>query len=164
MRLLLLLPALLMALPLGSRAGEAITPIMVEIQDSATLRIGDRSMSMADAEIWLRNTSDKFGRKDPVIINLESPKNIANALAVFSLANKTHDNVYLALRQTDDPRSASLLLSAPKDDPLAAQVRRCLDSAPRRAIPILPLDDPSLNRVRDRQADRLDKIQKGELP
>jgi hypothetical protein len=153
--------------PLGSDAGEtALTPIIVEILQDHPDRptINNREFSMPEAVQWLKETSDKFGRADPIVIKLHPGGDIAAGVFLLQAGRHSHDNVYLAVPKNGNPRSGFTLLSMARDE-MAMQLEKQLPSIQPVSPAILPLGDgPDPNKAGGKQFNRLEKIQKGELP
>jgi hypothetical protein len=157
-----LVPLLLIGFSLGVRAGETpLTPIIIEVFKDRPDRpvINHREFTVLKAVHWLKETSDKFGRADPVVIKMQPGGDIAPGVLLLPWARHYYDNVYLAVPRKDG--SGFTLLSAARDE-TAVELERQLAGI-RSATPLTLGDGPDPNKVGTQQLNRLQKIQNGEL-
>lgn len=144
------------------RAGEpSLAPIVVEVVKDRPDHplINKREFTMPEAVRWLNETSDKFGRADPVVINLHPGGDIAAGVLLLQWARHSHDNVYLAVPGTNG--SGFTLLSSARDEIAVQLEKQLVRIQPARSL-ILG-DGPDPNKVGTQQLNRLEKIQNGEL-
>lgn len=87
----------------------SVTPIVVQIDRESLLRptINGKSMSILEVKRFLQDSADRFGTKDPVIIQLDQDQGIEIAVTLLIIAHQSHDDVFLGLR--------SFYIAIPKD-------------------------------------------------
>lgn len=160
-----LTPLVLIGFSLGGRASEPplTPPIVIEVIKDRPDRpvINLREFTIPEAVNWLKETSAKFGRADPVVIKMQPGGEIATGVFLLQAARHSHDNAYLAVPRNNNPALGFTLLSAARDK-IADQLQSQLLSI--RPATSLPLGDgPYPNKVGTQQLNRLQKIQNGEL-
>jgi hypothetical protein len=146
------------------RAGEPpLTPIIIEVPKDRPDRptINHREFTMPEAVHWLKETSDKFGRADPVVIKIQPGGEIAAGVFLLQAARRSHDNAYLAVPRNNNPALGFTLLSAARDK-IADQIQSQLLGI-RPATSLTLGDGPDPNKIGNQQLNRLQKIQNGEL-
>ena len=157
-------PLVLIGFSLGVRAGEPpLTPIIIEVIKDRPDRpvINHREFTVLEAVHWLKETSDKFGRADPVVIKMQPGGEIATGVFLLQAARYSHDNAYLAVPRNNNPALGFTLLSAAHDK-IADQLEKQLPGI-RPATALTLGDGPDPNKVGTQQLNRLQKIKNGEL-
>jgi hypothetical protein len=137
-----------------------VTPIIFDILhgSSSSVRIGGLVKSFPEAELWLQETSSKFGRTDPIVIRLESNEDIYVAAVFARLALKTHDKVYIALPKPDKADQKFYLL------PIASsEAAFSIQTASTVPTSTLQLGDHFPDSARDRLINNFEKVQRGEI-
>ena len=142
-------------------AGGIVPAIIIEITSDKPTRpkINGREFSFLEASQWLKETSKKFGRLDPVIIRVHPGTLSIDAISLVGLAKRSHDKVYLAIPWTPAADSSLTFLAVVTDEQ-AEDLKKLLPVVPAPRI----LNDPDPNRARDEQLKRLENQQKGEIP
>ncbi|MFZ4774988.1 MAG: hypothetical protein ACOYM3_06485 [Terrimicrobiaceae bacterium] len=152
----------LIGFSLGVRAGEPpLTPIIIEIIKDRPDHpvINHREFTIPEAVHWLKETSEKFGRADPVVIKMQPGGEIDSGVLLLKWARHWYDNVYLGVPRNDG--SGLTLLSASRDE-IAVQLEKQLPGI-RPATSLTIGDGPDPNKIGTQQLNRLQKIQNGEL-
>lgn len=75
-------------------------PIIVQINRDSLLQptINGKSMNLIEAKRFLEDLANRFGTKDPVIIQLDENQGMDVAVILLEIAHKSHDQVFLAVR------------------------------------------------------------------
>ena len=140
---------------------QPVTPIIVDIPHQTPTSVNFNGMvkSFPEAELWLQDTSSKFGRLDPVVIRLESNEDIYVAAVFARLALKSHDSVYIALpkRDKEDPKFYLLPVGS-NEATFTLQT-----ATPTQTSTLQQLGDHFPDNAREKQINNLDKIKRGEI-
>jgi len=86
-----------------------VTPIVIEAlsdtDSGSVVVINGRRYDLDGVRKWLSDTSDRFGRKDPVIFQVMHMKQFMNVSKVASIAVEFYDDVFLTIPtyERDDP-------------------------------------------------------------
>lgn len=142
---------------------QTVTPIVVDIphQTPTNVNINGTVKSFPEAVSWLQEASSKFGRLDPVLIRPESNEDMFVAAVFARLAFKSHDSVYIALRQSDKNDSGFYLL------PVGSNAANfTFQTAAPTPIPLIStpqMGDHFPDSAREKQINELNRIQRGEI-
>ena len=151
-------PILILLVCLGAFTVSAITaeqfivPIVVDIPHKVPIKpvIHTEEMSFVKAMVTLSQSSQKFGRNDPVIIRLESNDEILEAANFARHITELYDHVFIALMNRSGTDTKPLFLNVGRDQ-LTVDVSALFPSIMQKAS----VRDSDPNRVRDQQVENL---------
>jgi len=134
------------------------TPIIVKLDKESLMRptIGDKQMTLPEIKRFLSDTSDRFGRKDPIVIQLDKSEGIDIAILLAKIAHQTHDAVFFEVSGSDSDR-IKYIVEIPKDG-----IKTIIDEQ-KGENPTFDIFDRNPNRQRDQQIRRLQNLQQGIL-
>ena len=89
----------------ASESSPPVTPILISVDSSATdtdrILLNTASFELEDAKVWLADTSDKFGRKDPIIIQITKMEDFSVMRKVATMADDFYDDIFFKILTYD---------------------------------------------------------------
>jgi len=104
------------ALPCPSNASESsppVTPIVISVDpkspSSDGIILNNAPFDLEQAKTWLGSTSEKFGRKDPIIIQITKIEDFSPMREVAGMAKEFYDDIFFRI-PTHDPQMPFMFL------------------------------------------------------
>lgn len=150
---------------LSAQAGDPTTPIIVDIVGSSRpeIQMAGRQMTETKFAALMKDTSEKFGDADPVIIRFAPLAHFLFAGKLALLATETHKSVFLAINDPDSKDGSPLLIPISRDK----TTFKLLPTSPTSTLADPGHIPRSFEAPRDPAAEqwkRIQKINNGELP
>jgi hypothetical protein len=139
------------------RAEEApSTPIIVKLDKESPLRptIGDKQMTLPEIKRFFADVSDRFGRKDPIIIQLDKNEGIHIAILLAKIAHQTHDAVFIEVSGSES-EGIKYIVEIPKNG------IKTINDEQKGGARSISIPDIHPNSQRDQQIRRLQNLQQG---
>ena len=137
------------------RADEARSaPIIVKLDRESLLRpeINGKQMTLPEVKGFFSEASEKLGRKDPIIIQLDKNQGMDIAILLAKIAFQSHDAVFFEVSGSE-PEGIKYILEIPKDG-----IKTIIDKQKGERGPLnIPNGNP--NYQRDRQIKHLQNLQ-----
>ena len=95
-------------LPCPSNASESsppVTPIVISVDpkspNSDSIILNNAPFDLEQAKTWLGSTSEKFGRKDPIIIQITKIEDFSPMQKVAGIAQEFYDDIFFRIPTHD---------------------------------------------------------------
>jgi hypothetical protein len=139
-------------------------PILIDIPHArpGVTNCAGKERAFSETIQWLKDISSKFGRRDYVIIRLESNEDILPAAMLARNARDSHDRVYIGLLSNEDANNPYFIVPIGCED-LPFNIQKPNQTTRPISSPQLPSNYPSRDKARDEQIDRFQRIQRGEI-